>query len=540
MTRSAHLQNGALGALYLLWLAAWLVIGDEAYGPGRYHWDQAVAAVATGCLAFYVSRRSFRPYSGFLVIQSLAFLLLAGSWVTYQVTTGSSAAVAITTQSGEVGLSDLISDAFYGACVFALMCAWGYLALERWERRPLSRLTAIVFAASIAGLGTIFASFYVQQYGHLLDTMVARFDAVTAAFEFAVLALGLLCILLKEPPVVVWMLAGTAVLMAGDMAYSVEAAPRMIEAVWMLGQFMVLAAVARTPDPRTPYPGGEASTGEAKGKVARSELSGILILLSLGAVLLAPLVWFLPVETVWKSFFSVLVVLALVTILVWLTDRFDDTVAFLRGYVRSVHQSRLMSEDWRSARSEIGTTLRSTGLDVFLDDFRHSAARLREDVLFLGPERLYAPPKEQTGPRKASCFIVMPFSQEWSVDVHRILATACEGAGVRAVRGDDLFTPTDILEDIWQSINAADFVIADITGRNANVLYELGIAHTLAKPVLILSRDAVDIPIDLATRRVILYGQNGDAWREHLSRRMSDAIARVVEDYGLASRRHER
>jgi hypothetical protein len=41
---------------------------------------------------------------------------------------------------------------------------------------------------------------------------------------------------------------------------------------------------------------------------------------------------------------------------------------------------------------------------------------------------------------------------------------------------------TEILVDIWQSINGADFVIADITGRNPNVLYELGIAHALAKP----------------------------------------------------------
>jgi len=218
---------------------------------------------------------------------------------------------------------------------------------------------------------------------------------------------------------------------------------------------------------------------------------------------------------------------------VWLTDRFDDTVAFLRGYVRRVHQSHLVSEDWRSAGPALGTALRSTGLDVFLDEFRHSAAGLRQDVLFLGPERLYGPPKEHTSPRQASCFIVMPFGQEWSADVHRILARACEAAGVRPVRGDDLFTPTDILEDIWQSINAAGFVIADITGRNPNVLYELGIAHALAKPVLILSRDAADIPIDLATRRVILYGQKGDAWRDELARIVAEAIGKVVEDYGM-------
>jgi len=104
------------------------------------------------------------------------------------------------------------------------------------------------------------------------------------------------------------------------------------------------------------------------------------------------------------------------------------------------------------------------------------------------------------------------------------------------VRGDDLFTPTDILEDIWQAINSADFVIADITGRNPNVLYELGIAHTLAKPVLILSKQADDIPIDLATRRVILYGRSGENWREDLARKISAAVTAIVEDYGLTTR----
>jgi len=208
----------------------------------------------------------------------------------------------------------------------------------------------------------------------------------------------------------------------------------------------------------------------------------------------------------------------------------------VREYVQGVHRSQLVSRDWRGARRQIGAALHSTGLDIVLDEFRASAAQLKQEVLFLGPERLYAPPRDRAGPRQATCFIVMPFSEEWSSDVHRSLARACETAGVRSVRGDDLFTPTDILEDIWQSLNAADFVIADITGRNPNVLYELGIAHTLAKPVLILSQEAADIPIDLATRRVILYGQKTDAWREDLSRTIGEAIARVVEDYGLTGR----
>jgi hypothetical protein len=520
----------------LFWLATWLVVGNEPYGPGQYYWGQAAAPAVTGIIALYASRRNPSPYPGFLIMQGLAFLLLAGSWVTYQVSSGSSAGVEPLPQGASGELFDVISNSLYALCVFLLMCAWGYLGLERWHDRPLSLLTTLVFAALMAGLGAIFASFYYHKYSYLLHTALGRLDAVTAALEFAVLAIGLLCMLLKEPPVVVWMLVGTVILMAGDMAYSVETVPQTIEAVWMLGQFLLLSAVVGmlgAPIHNTITPAAyTAARAEGSG---RSGLSGILILLSLGAVLLSPLVWFLPVEAVWKSFFSVLFIVALVTILVWITDRFDDTVAYLREYVRRVHRSKLVSEDWRGTRSRIGTALRSTGLDVFLDEFRDSAAQLKRDVLFLGPERLYSPPRDRPDPRHASCFIVMPFSQEWSADVHRILARACEAAGVRPVRGDDLFSPTDILEDIWQSLNAADFVIADITGRNPNVLYELGIAHTLAKPVLILSKEAADIPIDLATRRVILYGQKGEAWREDLERKIQDAIAKVVEDYRLDS-----
>lgn len=133
----------------------------------------------------------------------------------------------------------------------------------------------------------------------------------------------------------------------------------------------------------------------------------------------------------------------------------------------------------------------------------------------------------------------MPFSREWSDEVYRILVSTCKAAGVQATRGDDLFTPTDILDDIWQAINAADFVIADITGRNPNVLYELGLAHALAKPVLILSRDAQDIPIDLSTRRVILYGHTEREWTAELAGKAAKAITDILDTYDLSAKQRD-
>jgi hypothetical protein len=60
----------------------------------------------------------------------------------------------------------------------------------------------------------------------------------------------------------------------------------------------------------------------------------------------------------------------------------------------------------------------SIGLGALVEEFRDSAARLKQNVLFLGPERLFQPPADPSTTRTASCFIVMPFSQKWSADFH--------------------------------------------------------------------------------------------------------------------------
>jgi hypothetical protein len=225
---------------------------------------------------------------------------------------------------------------------------------------------------------------------------------------------------------------------------------------------------------------------------------------------------------------------SLVVAMVWLTDRFDEAVEYLKTFTSNLLHHQLQAADWRDTDTRVRTILQSTGLGAYLDWLRDAAGRLKQDVLFLGPERLYPPPKPAT-PDRIRCFLVMPFSLEWSNDVHRALASACRSVGVHPVRGDDVFTPTDILNDIWHSIHGADFVIADITGRNPNVLYELGIAHTLAKPVLIISRNAADIPIDLSTRRVILYGQSGDDWTADLESKVTRAVEEILRAYQLGS-----
>jgi nucleoside 2-deoxyribosyltransferase len=61
------------------------------------------------------------------------------------------------------------------------------------------------------------------------------------------------------------------------------------------------------------------------------------------------------------------------------------------------------------------------------------------------------------------------------------------------------------MDDIVKSIDAADVVLADLTRKNANVLYEVGICHALGKPVLLLTQSLDDVPFDLRHRRVLVY-----------------------------------
>ena len=531
MTDSASLQLGGIAAVYLLWFVTWLVLGHEVFGPASYSWDLGLVSIVSAVTAFNASRRSPKPYSVFLVMIGLGLAILSVSWITYD----PDGIHTFFRFSGQ-GAPDY-SDTSYALFVFVWVCAWGYLALEQWQHNPPSALTGVVFAFLIFGLAIILANFYYPQYHSSLNTIAGRLNSVSAGLEFAALVIGLACIMLGEPVVVTWMLFATGLLVASDLAYSEMDVPSAIEPVWMLGQFVLLSALIVLPGAMyaAPPPPATRSSPEVIAGRQRSGLSGLLILLSLGGVLLSVALGLVPLHPVWKSFFSVLFVVALVVALVWITDRFDETVQFLGAYSTRLHQSRLKAEDWRRADTRIQATLHSTGLGVYLDLLRESAARLKQDILFLGPERLFPAPKSPGGQGKIRCFIVMPFSLEWSGDVHRTLSGACQTLAVQAVRGDDLFTPTDILVDIWHSLNSADIVIADITGRNPNVLYELGIAHTLAKPVLIISRNAADIPIDLSTRRVILYGQSEGDWREDLGIKVSKAIKEILEAYGLKS-----
>ena len=104
------------------------------------------------------------------------------------------------------------------------------------------------------------------------------------------------------------------------------------------------------------------------------------------------------------------------------------------------------------------------------------------------------------------CFVLMPFGDKvldavWT----NHLQPAVRAAGLEPLRADQIFSDSPVMDDVWTCITNSRLVIADLTGRNPNVFYELGIAHTIGKNVVQIAQDISDVPFDIRHIRTILY-----------------------------------
>jgi hypothetical protein len=103
------------------------------------------------------------------------------------------------------------------------------------------------------------------------------------------------------------------------------------------------------------------------------------------------------------------------------------------------------------------------------------------------------------------CFYLCPFSEPFNTIYKDHIVRALETEGFTVERADQIFGTQPIIEDIWEAINSASIVVADVTGKNPNVMYEIGMAHTVGKPVIIITQNIDDVPFDLKHYRCIIY-----------------------------------
>lgn len=139
----------------------------------------------------------------------------------------------------------------------------------------------------------------------------------------------------------------------------------------------------------------------------------------------------------------------------------------------------------------------------------------------------------QTTP-KPFVFVLMPFEHKFD-DVYKFgIKGAAEDAGAYAERVDEQYYDEGILGRIYNQINKADVIVADMTEHNSNVFYEVGYAHALGKLVLLLTQDSGDIPFDLKHHPHTVY-DSIDVLRKALTQRLKWAIAESQRRRSTAS-----
>ncbi len=122
--------------------------------------------------------------------------------------------------------------------------------------------------------------------------------------------------------------------------------------------------------------------------------------------------------------------------------------------------------------------------------------------------------KDREDEKNLSVFVVMPFSKQFTDVYNKGIKPLVQKMDMKCIRADELFRSKPIMEDILNLIYDSEIIIADTTGRNPNVFYELGISHTTKESVIIISQSLDDVPFDLRHLRCLIYSASKDGLKQ--------------------------
>lgn len=129
-----------------------------------------------------------------------------------------------------------------------------------------------------------------------------------------------------------------------------------------------------------------------------------------------------------------------------------------------------------------------------------------------------------------TCFVMMPFAESFAPTLEQAIHPAVQERNLRCVRADDILEPTPIPKQITEGITKSRVCVADLTGLNRNVVYEVALAHAQSKPVILITQDSPEsLPFDLRHFRVFKYEPTVDGLQS-LRSTLSLSLEAVIGD----------
>lgn len=142
--------------------------------------------------------------------------------------------------------------------------------------------------------------------------------------------------------------------------------------------------------------------------------------------------------------------------------------------------------------------------DHFGSEGFHVSSKVKANKITFSPDVFDAPPAII---QENLVSVMMPFDAAFT-PVYRAIKTAVSAVGMECSRADDIWEESVVIQDIFNLIFRSKIVVVDFTGKNPNVMYETGIAHTLGKSVVPLTQVIDHIPFDLRHHRALTYHSN--------------------------------
>ena len=170
------------------------------------------------------------------------------------------------------------------------------------------------------------------------------------------------------------------------------------------------------------------------------------------------------------------------------------------------HGSELAVKNW----IKVAARVQGSNIDMYVDDVRvlstTKTTRRSQLSLYMQGHNPVKFRNLTADIERPICFVIMQFTDDFNTLFTDVIRPVCDAYGYRVIRGDDFQSSGQILDDITQTIRSAALVIADVTPNNANVFYELGYAHAIAKPTILLSdRTRERLPFDISGFRTLFY-----------------------------------
>lgn len=159
-----------------------------------------------------------------------------------------------------------------------------------------------------------------------------------------------------------------------------------------------------------------------------------------------------------------------------------------------------------------------------VSDFISTAhTEIPKKLISFSPQVFEVPNKSQQDKLVA---VMLPFKLDKTFEA---VNNACKNLSIECKKADDIWENATFIQDIFELIFTCKIVVADFTGKNPNVFYEIGIAHTLGKTVIPITQSLDDIPTDLGHHRALKYLPNEQGYID-LTKELEKRIKTLIQE----------